>query len=107
MRDRPRRFRAAARSGDQSRAHCENRGESDIVRIAGIRHPRESRLRGRGMRVREDSGSISGPEKADTMRTSLGEEQAAKLVGQMDAEGIQDSHQVLARLGRMSANLVD
>src|SRR3546814_4105881 len=78
MRDRPRRFRAAARSGDESRAHCENRGESDIVSIAGIRQPRESRLRGMGMRGREDYSSISGQEKAAILLMSLGEEQAAK-----------------------------
>src|SRR3546814_11530157 len=74
MRDRPRRFRAAARSGDQSRAHCANRGESDIVRIAGIRHPRESRFRGLGMRVREVFRSITRPEKAAIMLIALGED---------------------------------
>src|SRR3546814_13464479 len=107
MRDRPRRFRAAARSGDQSRAHCENRGESDIVRIAGIRHPRESRLRGMGMRVREDYRSISGLEKAAILLMSLGEEQAAKLFGQMDDEEIKEISQVMASLGTVSSNIVE
>ena len=60
-----------------------------------------------GMRVREDYRSISGPEKAAILLMSLGEEQAAKLFGQMDDEEIKEISQVMAGLGTVSSNIVE
>jgi len=60
-----------------------------------------------GMRVREDYRSISGPEKAAILLMSLGEEQAAKLFGQMDDEEIKEVSQVMAGLGTVSSNIVE
>ena len=60
-----------------------------------------------GMRVREDYRSISGPEKAAILLMSLGEEQAAKLFGQMDDEEIKEISQVMATLGTVSSNVVE
>ena len=60
-----------------------------------------------GMRVREDYRSISGPEKAAILLMSLGEEQAAKLFGQMDDEEIKEISQVMASLGTVSSNIVE
>ena len=59
------------------------------------------------MRVREDYRSISGPEKAAILLMSLGEEQAAKLFGQMDDEEIKEISQVMAGLGTVSSNIVE
>ncbi|MEQ8398480.1 flagellar motor switch protein FliG, partial [Thalassobaculum sp.] len=60
-----------------------------------------------GMRVREDYRSITGPEKAAILLMSLGEEQAAKLFGQMDDEEIKEISQVMAGLGTVSSNIVE
>ena len=60
-----------------------------------------------GMRVREDYRSITGPEKAAILLMSLGEEQAAKLFGQMDDEEIKEVSQVMAGLGTVSSNIVE
>ena len=60
-----------------------------------------------GMRVREDYRSISGPEKAAILLMSLGEEQAAKLFGQMDDEELKEISQVMAGLGTVSSNIVE
>jgi len=60
-----------------------------------------------GMRVREDYRSITGPEKAAILLMSLGEEQAAKLLGQMDDEEIKEISQVMAGLGTVSSNIVE
>jgi flagellar motor switch protein FliG len=60
-----------------------------------------------GMRVREDYRSITGPEKAAILLMSLGEEQAAKLFGQMDDEEIKEISQVMASLGTVSSNIVE
>lgn len=60
-----------------------------------------------GMRVREDYRSITGPEKAAILLMSLGEEQAAKLFGQMDDEEIKEVSQVMATLGTVSSNIVE
>jgi len=64
-------------------------------------------FRAMGMRVREDYRSISGPEKAAILLMSLGEEQAAKLFGQMDDEEIKEISQVMAGLGTVSSNIVE
>jgi flagellar motor switch protein FliG len=60
-----------------------------------------------GMRVREDYRSITGPEKAAILLMSLGEDQAAKLLGQMDDEEIKEISQVMASLGTVSSNIVE
>ena len=60
-----------------------------------------------GMRVREDYRSVTGPEKAAILLMSLGEEQAAKLFGQMDDEEIKEISQVMAGLGTVSSNIVE
>ena len=60
-----------------------------------------------GMRVREDYRSITGPEKASILLMSLGEDQAAKLLGQMDDEEIKEISQVMASLGTVSSNIVE
>ena len=59
------------------------------------------------MRTREDYRSITGPEKAAILLMSLGEEQAAKLFGQMDDEEIKEISQVMATLGTVSSNIVE
>ncbi|WP_229837547.1 flagellar motor switch protein FliG, partial [Thalassobaculum fulvum] len=56
---------------------------------------------------REDYRSITGPEKAAILLMSLGEEQAAKLFGQMDDEEIKEISQVMASLGTVSSNIVE
>ncbi|NQW11248.1 MAG: flagellar motor switch protein FliG [Alphaproteobacteria bacterium] len=60
-----------------------------------------------GQRVREDYRGISGQEKAAILLMSLGEEQAAKLFGQMDDEEIKEISQVMAGLGTVSSNIVE
>ena len=60
-----------------------------------------------GQRVREDYRGISGQEKAAILLMSLGEEQAAKLFGQMDDEEIKEIAQVMAGLGTVSSNIVE
>ncbi|MEQ8397554.1 MAG: flagellar motor switch protein FliG, partial [Thalassobaculum sp.] len=60
-----------------------------------------------GTRAREDYRSITGPEKAAILLMSLGEEQAAKLFGQMDDEEIKEISQVMAGLGTVSSNIVE
>ena len=60
-----------------------------------------------GMRVRKDYRSITGPEKAAILLMSLGEDQAAKLLGQMDDEEIKEISQVMASLGTVSSNIVE
>jgi flagellar motor switch protein FliG len=60
-----------------------------------------------GMRVREDYRSITGPEKAAILLMSLGEDQAAKLLGQMDDEEIKEISQVMASLGTVSSKIVE
>ena len=59
------------------------------------------------MRTREDYRSVTGPEKAAILLMSLGEEQAAKLFGQMDDEEIKEISQVMAGLGTVSSNIVE
>jgi flagellar motor switch protein FliG len=58
-------------------------------------------------RIREDYRSITGPEKASILLMSLGEDQAAKLLGQMDDEEIKEISQVMASLGTVSSNIVE
>ena len=60
-----------------------------------------------GDRIREDYRSITGPEKASILLMSLGEDQAAKLLGQMDDEEIKEISQVMASLGTVSSNIVE
>jgi flagellar motor switch protein FliG len=60
-----------------------------------------------GHRIREDYRSITGPEKASILLMSLGEDQAAKLLGQMDDEEIKEISQVMASLGTVSSNIVE
>jgi flagellar motor switch protein FliG len=60
-----------------------------------------------GDRIREDYRSITGPEKASILLMSLGEDQAAKLLGQMDDEEIKEISQVMAGLGTVSSNIVE
>jgi flagellar motor switch protein FliG len=59
------------------------------------------------MRVRDDVNSLSGSEKAAIFILSLGEDQAAKLFGLMDDEEIKEISQTMARLGSVSANVVE
>ena len=59
------------------------------------------------MRTREEYRSVTGPEKAAILLMSLGEEQAAKLFGQMDDEEIKEISQVMAGLGTVSSNIVE
>ena len=60
-----------------------------------------------GARIREDYRSITGPEKAAILLMSLGEDQAAKLLSQMDDEEIKEISQVMAGLGTVSSNIVE
>ena len=59
------------------------------------------------MRVRDDVRSLSGSEKAAIFILSLGEDLAAKLFGLMDDEEIKEISQTMARLGSVSAGVVE
>jgi flagellar motor switch protein FliG len=59
------------------------------------------------MRVRDDVRSLSGSEKAAIFILSLGEDHAAKLFGLMDDEEIKEISQTMARLGSVSASVVE
>jgi flagellar motor switch protein FliG len=58
-------------------------------------------------RVRDDIRSLSGAEKAAIFMLSLGEEQAAKIFGQLDDEEIKEISQTMANLGTVTANVVE
>src|SRR3546814_20905857 len=64
-------------------------------------------LRGMGSRVWEYYRITSRPEKSAILLMALGEEQAAKLFGQMDDEEIKEISQVMASLGTVSSNIVE
>lgn len=59
------------------------------------------------VRIREDYRSLSGPEKAAIFMLAVGEEQAAKIFGQMDDEEILELSQIMASLGKVSPKLIE
>ena len=58
-------------------------------------------------RVKEDYRSLTGPQKAAIMLLSLPEEQAGKLMSNMDDDEIKEVSQIMANLGTVGANLVE
>lgn len=59
------------------------------------------------VRVREDYRSLSGPEKAAIFLLAVGEDQAAKIFGQMDDDEILELSQIMASLGKVSPKLIE
>ena len=58
-------------------------------------------------RVRDDSRSMTGPEKAATLMMALGEEYAARVMEHMGDEEIKELSQTMASLGNVSAAVVE
>ncbi len=58
-------------------------------------------------RVKEDSRSLSGPQKAAIFLLALGQEHTASLFEQMDDEEIRDMSQTMSGLGSVSAAVVE
>ena len=58
-------------------------------------------------RARDDFRSLSGPEKAAILMLAIGEEQTDKLIALMDDEEIKEISQTMAKLGTVSADLVE
>jgi flagellar motor switch protein FliG len=59
------------------------------------------------MRLKNDIGSLSGPERAAVMMLALGEEHAAKLFALMDDEEIKEISQTMANLGSVESGVIE
>src|SRR5260370_34449398 len=59
------------------------------------------------MRVREDSRSLTGPEKAAMLMLALGEEHTSRLFAMMDDEEIKEISQTIANLRTVSSSIVE
>ena len=59
------------------------------------------------MRVREDYRTLTGVEKSAILLLSLGEEQTAKIFGQLDEEEILALSQTMSNLGKVSSQVVE
>lgn len=59
------------------------------------------------MRVREDYRTLTGVEKSAILLLSLGEEQTAKIFGQLDEEEILSLSQTMSNLGKVSSQVVE
>lgn len=58
-------------------------------------------------RVRDDSRSMTGPEKAATLLMALGEEYAARVMENMNDDEIKELSQTMATLGNVNATVVE
>ena len=59
------------------------------------------------VRARDDIRSLSGSEKAAVLMLAIGEEQTTKVFALMDDEEIKDISQAMAKLGTVSADIVE
>ncbi len=57
--------------------------------------------------IKEDSGHLSGLEKAATFILALGQEQSAKLFEMMDDEEIRELSQTMSGLGKINAHVIE
>ncbi len=59
------------------------------------------------MRVREDYRSLTGTEKSAILLLSLGEEQTARVFGQLDEDEILQLSQTMSNLGKVSSSVIE